>query len=891
MPDGTQPTSATEYEIAWVLDQTNRTPGFPELHVYRNRLTPVAKFEPKEERDRSFEQWDSVQQFFSAWESSSSYSEVCSDYHDLQEFEGLFREHFRGFLAKQLEREIIPRKDPPREQYWKSNPYRGLRSFDFEDAPIFHGRTKIIGEVLDTLKKQAISKKPFVMVFGRRGSGKSSLVRAGVLPLLTEVGAANGPWRRAVTRPGAECASADLFDRLAASLLADPALPELRTGASLNGRGNLAFELREHPDSAAVRLAEVLDQISLQELDRLLDDEVSGSPLPGRIEGAELARHRMLRRVKPKVHLALVVDQLEDLFAAGYSVDLQHRYVAALVALIHCRRVFVIATLQSDFYAHFQQFSELADLVRVGGSFDLQPPTREDLGNMVRLPAAAAGLHFERDGTSGRRLDEALVDAAMVSSEPLPLLEHLLSQAYRKQLERKDGLLGWSDYRDLGELEGALARHAERIFRELDSDEQEAFDFVMRHLVSFGSGEGGLRRSVLYRDLVSYPEFDRRQKAGARGLVDSFIKEELFSAETGPKQEIIVSIAHEALLRRWTRLQSWLAEHQGFLRMRDRLDANVKLWLSRDRQCKDLLGPEFGVADAETLIRHFRSALNKTQIDYLQRILSRKKHSRIRNTIFAGIAAGLTVLATAAGFLWYNTDVRRTRADELALFEQRVEKLTKDRRSAQQTKDRLQTTTQNGDFSINGDSALETQLKRAEEADHQTAQKNAELVANQPKSESTASSAIPAVPTPADPQTEERSKSPSDEQLLKKFVLDYLQTVASDDVSTQESFFARRVTYYDQGVVSLRKVQEAKESYDREWPRRDWKPQGDPEIQPSANPKLYEISQPFTWTTSDGSRADQGSATLHLRIWKNSKGEFHIVHIERVELQGNPRQP
>ena len=518
MPDGSQPTSATEYEIAWVLDQANRTPGFPKLHVYRNRATPVAPLEPKEEREMSFERWDSVQEFFSVCESRSAFSEVCSNYHDLQEFEELFREHFRTFLAKQLEREITPREQLPGEQYWKSNPYRGLQFFDFEHAPIFHGRTKVIGEVLDALKRQASSKNPFVLVLGTRGSGKSSLVRAGVLPLLIEVGAANGPWRRAVTRPGTRGAAGDPFERLATALLADSALPELRTAMSRNGRADLASELREQPDSAVVRLAEVLDQISLQELDRLLDDEEGESPLPGRIEGAELARHRMLRRAKPEAHLALVVDQLEDLFAAGYTAELQRQYIAALVALIRCQQVFVIATLRSDFYAYFQQFSELSELARDGGRFDLQAPTREDLGNMIRLPAAAAGLRFERDSASGRRLDEALVDAAAASSEPLPLLGHVLSQMYRKQLARKDGLLEWSDYRDLDELEGALNNHAETVFRELGGDEQEAFDFVMRHLVSFGSGEGGVRRTVLYRDLVRCHQFVHRQKRA--GLVD-----------------------------------------------------------------------------------------------------------------------------------------------------------------------------------------------------------------------------------------------------------------------------------------------------------------------------------------------------------------------------------
>jgi len=1063
MPDGNQPTSATEYEIAWALDQTNRTPGFPELHVYRNRSTPVAPFEPKEEREISFERWDSVQEFFSVWERRSSFSEVCSVYHDLQEFEELFREHFRAFLAKQLEREIIPRKRPQRAQYWKSNPYRGLHFFDFEHAPIFHGRTKVIGEVLDALKKQAISKKPFVLVLGMRGSGKSSLVRAGVLPLLTEVGAANGPWRRAVTRPGPGGAAGDPFDRLATALLADAALPELQAVASHNGRENLASELREHPDSTAARLVEVLDQISLQELDRLLDDEGRESPVPGRIEGAELARHRMLRRVRPKTHLALVVDQLEDLFAAGSTAELQRRYIAALTALIRCQRIFVIATLQSDFYAYFQQFSELAELARGGGRFDLQPLTRAELGNMIRLPAAAAGFRFERDSTSGRSLDEALVDAAAASSEPLPLLEHLLSQLYRKQLARKDGLLGWTDYRDLGELEGALANHAETVFRELDSDEQEAFDFVMRHLVSFGSGEGGVRRTVPYRDLVSSPEFDHRQKTGAKGFVDCFIKEDLFSVETDFKQEIIVSIAHEALLRRWTRVRSWLAEDQGFLRMRDRLDANLKLWLSRDRRCEDLLGPEFGIADAKTLLRHFRSALNKNQIDYIEKILAKNKHARIRNTVMLVVAAGLAVFATVAGILRYNTDNHRKRAAELARFEHRLEELAKDQRSSQtsqvqQATDKPQMAALNVDFSVNERSTLETRLKKAEEKAQlaqqdadlataqrtameaelkkaeekaqaaqqsadlattqrsameaelkqaqdkaqstqqsadlaatqrsamdaelrkaaekaqqaqqiadlatgqrsametklrmaeqrvqqaqqiadlattqrsametelkkaeervqqaqqianlaitqrnemetelqkareqlskaeetgQTAQKSADLVANQPISKPTPSIATSAESTPADPQTNESSKASGGEQALKRFVLDYLKTVASDDVSTQESFFAHRVTYFDQGVISLRKVQEAKESYDSEWPNRDWKPKGEPEIRPSANPKMYEVLLPFTWTASDGSRIDEGSATLFLRIWKNSKGEFHIVHIERRDL-------
>jgi hypothetical protein len=146
---------------------------------------------------------------------------------------------------------------------------------------------------------------------------------------------------------------------------------------------------------------------------------------------------------------------------------------------------------------------------------------------------------------------------------------------------------------------------------------------------------------------------------------------------------------------------------------------------------------------------------------------------------------------------------------------------------------------------------------------------------------STPSVAISAESTPPDPQADESSKTSGDQQLIKKLVFDYLQTVASDDVSAQESFFAHKVTYYDQGVISLRRVQEAKKRYDREWPTREWKPQGEPEIRTSANPRIYEVLQPFTWTLSNGPHHAQGNATLYVKLWKNDEGEFRIVNVEQ----------
>jgi hypothetical protein len=207
MPDGSRPDSGTEHEIAWASDHANKNSGVPSLRVYRNCSTPTPPLEPKEEREAFGRQWDCLLEFFAHWEKSSAGNSAgtFNNYRNLQEFEELFREHFRDFLARQVELQVGHKVLSRKTRRWKSCPFRGLNFFDFEHAPIFHGRTKAIGEVLEALQAQVRAQRPFVLVLGASGSGKSSLVRAGVLPLLTQPGTIEGIglWRRAVTRPGA----------------------------------------------------------------------------------------------------------------------------------------------------------------------------------------------------------------------------------------------------------------------------------------------------------------------------------------------------------------------------------------------------------------------------------------------------------------------------------------------------------------------------------------------------------------------------------------------------------------------------------------------------------------------------------------------------------------
>ena len=243
---------------------------------------------------------------------------------------------------------------------------------------------------------------------------------------------------------------------LAAGLLEPPALPALQDPESQNAIRDLGSELREHSDSVALRVRDALDHTareskiqrchSLEEKERQLRSS-------GRSDEADVARRQRERFELPKARLALVVDQLEELFTGGFPPEVRQKYISALAGLVRSGRVFVLATLRSDFYASYQEFPDLIELTEPGGKFDLRPPTPSEIGNMIQLPAEAVGLHFEQDPETGQRLDQALRDTASATPESLPLLEHVLSLLYDRQGARGDDLLRWSDYRELGEFD------------------------------------------------------------------------------------------------------------------------------------------------------------------------------------------------------------------------------------------------------------------------------------------------------------------------------------------------------------------------------------------------------------------------------------------------------
>ena len=181
--------------------------------------------------------------------------------------------------------------------------------------------------------------------------------------------------------------------------------------------------------------------------------------------------------------------------------------------------------------------------------------------------------------------------------------------------------------------------------------------------LSQGEEEVPNRRTVPYRDFVGSEGRDHDQKAGAKGFVDLFVEKRLLVADTDPQGEVTVRVAHEALLREWQRVKEWLTENREFLRMRDRLDSSLKLWLSRGKQTDDLLEPGLHLAEGEKLLKDFGLSLSREQTDYIYAsVAERNRRKQAQERIRYAVMAAITVLAVVAGFQWLRAERQRQSA-------------------------------------------------------------------------------------------------------------------------------------------------------------------------------------------------------------------------------------
>lgn len=626
--DGSLFDSGTEYEYELAIEGNTLHPGLPHMLVYLK--TAPGKVPSEEEAAKKyFAQEKKLAAFKNKWltDGRDGSPKACFAFDTATEFENLLREHLDKHVRSQIPA-LIGGQGLIRRRWKDGSPFRGLQVFDFEHAGIFCGRSQAVGEVTAALQKQAELGRAFVLVLGASGAGKSSLVRAGVLPRLCQPGFIRGVkgWLRAICTPGAK--GGDPFAALASALVEGTALPHL-LGAGISSE-ELAGLLRRDPAAALTLIKSGLIQAPVIE---------QGENGP--------AKHSETR-------LALVVDQMEEIFLgaeAGSSgpeaqkaAEERRAFIAAISCLARSGRVWVLATLRSDFYHRCAELPELVDLKCDSGQYDLLLPTATELGEMIKQPAHAAGAWFEEDPESKRRLHDELRDAASANPEILPLLEFALQQLYEKRSPTE--MLTWEAYRAMGQLVGALAAHAEQTFLKLDPADQALLPGIFRRLVAPGHGEGASGRKTVVRKHA--PMSLWRDSPGCQRCLRAFVQARLLT--TGGNQGATVLVAHEALLRHWPTLVKWLEEDAEMRDVRARVEARVEQWLDNQREPTLLSTEGTALEEVRRLAHSMPEDLQEETLDFLRASQRRAAWKRGVNRLAVGTLVVLTAAATAAAF-------------------------------------------------------------------------------------------------------------------------------------------------------------------------------------------------------------------------------------------------
>ena len=463
------------------------------------------------------------------------------------------------------------------------SPYRGLLPFREQDAGLFFGRKRFVDELANKVRQRTATN--VVAVVGRSGSGKSSIVYAGLMPALRrERGVGGGSvWQILDLRPHDEP-----LHQLAAAFDPPKAEPgSLKYRAALNEGAKL---LRERN----VTLAELVR-------DRLRQESGSTRLLLYVDQWEELYTQATPREIKTDVDRARAAD-------AKLFIDL----VLDAAASSPCT---LVLSVRSDFYPDLQTHDGLRVAVQES-QVSLGTMNEAELRDVIEGPSKALGASVDPELTKKLIRDIGLDPASGRSDEydigKLPLLEYALEQAWAKRTGAEIGLPQYSG------LEQALEERANALYGRLSAEEQAAAKRLFVSLVTPGEGREDTRARI---DMPSDDLMRRVIQTFAGGEARLVVTD-----EAGGRRSVEVS--HEALIRHWERLRTWIDENRDKLRAREFLKANRAEWLKHSRDPGLLDMPSLYVEAARSLYRQPGDVVIDDVKDYVEALLGhqRRRH-------------------------------------------------------------------------------------------------------------------------------------------------------------------------------------------------------------------------------------------------------------------------
>ncbi|AZG72302.1 winged helix-turn-helix domain-containing protein [Shewanella livingstonensis] len=491
------------------------------------------------------------------------------------------------------------------EPWQGQSPFPGLRAFEANDANVFFGRGEQVDTLLNRISKQIHFGRAFCLVLGPSGTGKSSLINAGVIPNLKSASGFNGVGVL-------DYASLDLADVIQDRLLIDIA------GAMLD------WEINDIP---------VFNQLSAQQLAVQLMQDIPNviNQCQQAITAAQTSHHYS------QPQFCLFIDRLEVLLSSPiYSEQQRTEILDVLEALATSGSVLIISACRNDFYPQVVSHPSLMAGKANGSHFDLSAPSRTELMQMIRLPANAANLTWSVDPNTAMPLDELLCSDAASNPDALPMLQYTLEALYLKRDENDQLLV--SEYHSLGGLEGAIGKNAEQVLAGFNEAERTALPNVLSMLITLSEDE----KSVTSRAA----NWEGLKNEAEQNLVKAMVDNRLFVSHL-QYDKACFSIAHEALLRRWPRATQWINEHKDSLAIKSRLQNQTQRWLTESKSAAYLLTEGKPLVEAQSLISNSLFTLEPQQLALIQASSKQANAGRWRRRFTMLTLVTLTVIAVA----------------------------------------------------------------------------------------------------------------------------------------------------------------------------------------------------------------------------------------------------
>jgi WD40 repeat protein len=473
-------------------------------------------------------------------------------------------------------------------------PYQGLFAFGESDARFFFGREQVTQTLL-----QAVKSKPLVAVIGASGSGKSSVVFAGLVPLLRQQLRSKDQSLYIVSfRPGNSP-----FTSLATGLMQCEPISRFLTAQSL------------------------------LPADRSITDELEQKLRQNQQGLAHLIQE--LTRQEAAMQLILIVDQFEELYTLCPEADRQF-FLDNMLKAISCVQSFtMVLTLRADFCGHALAYRPWSDALQEAIQI-LGPMNHDELQAAITQPAAQMQVQLE-DG-----LIQKLISAMDEQPGRLPLLEFALTQLWSNQ---QQGLLRHQNYHEIGGVEAALANHAELVYTQLNEADQIRSQRIFIQLVQPGTGTEDNRR-LATKDDVRPENWDLViHLASSRLVVTNY--HDSSGLET-------VELVHEALIRSWKRLRQWIQLDGEFRLWQEQLRTNKRQW--EESNCdQEMMLRGKALADADYWQHHRREELSLGDQTFIcqslalrdQRIKRHKHRQQLTIMLLTGgliVTLGLVVL-------------------------------------------------------------------------------------------------------------------------------------------------------------------------------------------------------------------------------------------------------